>query len=456
MENLLQPIIPKSLFERFPHIVEDTNVQSIQCPICLDVCIDAVIENACGHTFCEKCIDQLFKNSRNGIIKCPHTRQPIKKEQVGPNRALRDLISQIRVECVLKNKKCTWQGPYNQLEKHLRTECRKIKVKCPNAGCNLVQKRRLAEYHLKKCDYQSVHCEMCKGKFLKNTLEDHRSHCPCSIILCPYGCLQKVKLQDSQKHYNEQCVNKTLNCEFQEHGCKIKIQRLNYQEHLKEYSNQHLQLLVEKIGNLSQNQIQLNTEIESLKKLDFYVEMEEMMKQKDSDVLMLQEEVKTLKSANQALYIENSELKIQLNCGSLQILDSEKSEGDKSRTASVSNPSQSSIDHEIKPRFVIKKEGWVQKRSKFLGEWRNRWLVLTSEFLLTFQHERNYAHPTEKIPLKRIKNIIEENTEFGHLGMQIRQIDGTTFHFRTEILEERDIWIELLQRYSSSSSSNNF
>ena len=170
MENLVQPIIPKSLFERFPHIVEDTNVQSIQCPICLDVCIDAVIENTCGHTFCEKCIEQLFKNSRSGIIKCPHTRQPIKKEQVGPNRAVRDLISQIKVECVLKSKNCPWQGPYIQLEKHLRTECRKIKAKCPNAGCNLVQKRRLAEYHLKRCSYQLVSCEMCKIKFPKNTL----------------------------------------------------------------------------------------------------------------------------------------------------------------------------------------------------------------------------------------------------------------------------------------------
>lgn len=92
----------------------------------------------------------------------------------------------------------------------------------------------------------------------------------------------------------------------------------------------------------------------------------------------------------------------------------------------------------------------MQKRSKFLGEWRRRWLVLTPEFLLTFQQERNYNYPTEKIPLKRIKNIVEESTELGHLGMQIRQIDGTTFHFRTELLEERDIWIELLQRYSNN------
>jgi len=155
-----------------------------------------------------------------------------------------------------------------------------------------------------------------------------------------------MRLQDSQKHFNEQCVNKTVNCEFQEHGCKMKVRRLDYQQHLKEYSNQHLQLLIEKIGNLSKNQIELNTEIESLKKMDFYVEEEELVKQKDLDILLLKEEINTLKSANQALSVENSELKIQLNQGSLQILDSEKSQGTASISEKIENSSQSSIDSE--------------------------------------------------------------------------------------------------------------
>jgi len=451
MENLLEPRVPNQLFERFPGIVEEINVQSIQCPICLDVCADAVIENVCGHTFCERCVTQLFKNSRDGLIKCPQTRQPVKKDQIGPNRALRDLILQLKVECPLKNKKCPWQGPFNQIEKHLKTECRKIKVKCLHSGCNLVQKRRLAEYHVKRCHFQLIDCQMCKYKFPMNILEKHQSSCPCVIILCPYGCLQKIKLEDSKKHFDEQCVNKTLDCEFHEHGCQAKVKRLDYQQHLKDFSSQHIKLLTDKIVNLSKNQIQLNTEIEALKKLDVYTEMEESLRQKDEEIESLQQEMKAIKTINQALYIENSELKIQLRQEPLplrQILNSEESQ-DNSRTASekVENSSLSSIEDE-KPRFEIKKEGWVQKRSKFLGEWRRRRLVLTAEFLYTFEKERNYDRPTEKISLKTIKSIIEENTEFGHVGLQIRQIDGTTFNFRTEILEERDIWIELLQRYT--------
>jgi len=171
MTKLFEPVLPKEFFQSFPQIIEEISIPSIQCPICLDICIDAVIENACGHTFCSKCLNQLFKNNNNEPIKCPQTRTPFTKDQIGPNRALRDLISQLKVACVLKHKGCNWQGSYAQLEQHLKNECRKVKLRCLNSGCNFMKKRRLVESHISQCEFQSRDCSMCNKSFLAKNLK---------------------------------------------------------------------------------------------------------------------------------------------------------------------------------------------------------------------------------------------------------------------------------------------
>lgn len=41
------------------------------------------------------------------------------------------------------------------------------------------------------------------------------------------------------------------------------------------------------------------------------------------------------------------------------------------------------IEYEVRNNLV--KEGCVEKKSKFLKEWRERWLVLTVNYLFTFK-----------------------------------------------------------------------
>ena len=43
----------------------------------------------------------------------------------------------------------------------------------------------------------------------------------------------------------------------------------------------------------------------------------------------------------------------------------------------------------------IRKEGWINKESAVLRQFRKRWLVLTPERLYTFKRERSYTDPTE-------------------------------------------------------------
>ena len=45
-----------------------------------------------------------------------------------------------------------------------------------------------------------------------------------------------------------------------------------------------------------------------------------------------------------------------------------------------------SIELEISKNLI--REGELKKRSKFLKEWRSRWVVLTSNFLFTFTNKK--------------------------------------------------------------------
>lgn len=67
-------------------------------------------------------------------------------------------------------------------------------------------------------------------------------------------------------------------------------------------------------------------------------------------------------------------------------------------------------------------EGALLKRSKFLKEWRQRWVVLTSSFLITFM-SRTCREITEVIHLsnvKYIKSYLNHQEEMEPTGFKIR------------------------------------
>ena len=59
------------------------------------------------------------------------------------------------------------------------------------------------------------------------------------------------------------------------------------------------------------------------------------------------------------------------------------------------------------------KEGFLKKESRIRKVWRDRWVVLTSSFIYTFENEKVYRNPTESIDVKKIKTV---NTDEGRNG----------------------------------------
>ena len=60
------------------------------------------------------------------------------------------------------------------------------------------------------------------------------------------------------------------------------------------------------------------------------------------------------------------------------------------------------------------KEGMLKKESRFRKVWRERWTVLTTKFIYTFEQPRIYQNPTETIDIRNVKTVKTDETKNGY------------------------------------------
>ena len=59
------------------------------------------------------------------------------------------------------------------------------------------------------------------------------------------------------------------------------------------------------------------------------------------------------------------------------------------------------------------KEGFLKKESRIRKVWRERWVVLTTSYVYTFENKDIYRNPTETIEVKKIKTVKTDETKNG-------------------------------------------
>ena len=59
------------------------------------------------------------------------------------------------------------------------------------------------------------------------------------------------------------------------------------------------------------------------------------------------------------------------------------------------------------------KEGTLKKESRYRKVWRERWVVLTTKYLYTFERPRIYQNPTETIDVHNIKTVKTDDSKTG-------------------------------------------
>ena len=99
----------------------------------------------------------------------------------------------------------------------------------------------------------------------------------------------------------------------------------------------------------------------------------------------------------------------------------------------------------------ILKEGFLKKESRFRKVWRERWVVLTTSFVYTFENKDVYRNPTETIDVKKIKTVKTDETKSGFFFVShnwinfsiIQKIitEDDVFYFEAKSFEEKESWI---------------
>ena len=59
------------------------------------------------------------------------------------------------------------------------------------------------------------------------------------------------------------------------------------------------------------------------------------------------------------------------------------------------------------------KEGSLKKESRFRKVWRERWVVLTTKYIYTFEKPRIYQNPTETLDIRNVKTVKTDETKNG-------------------------------------------
>eukprot|EP01084_Bolivina_argentea_P110790 197765_1 len=95
---------------------------------------------------------------------------------------------------------------------------------------------------------------------------------------------------------------------------------------------------------------------------------------------------------------------------------------------------------ENEPQNIIK-EGWCLKKSKHIGSWRRRWVVLTREALYTYQNEKTYINPTETIYGSSIISIGSSKLD----KMFFVKQNNISFHFQADTNDIKEDWLNKIK-----------
>jgi|JI10StandDraft_1071094.scaffolds.fasta_scaffold794091_2 hypothetical protein len=117
------------------------------------------------------------------------------------------------------------------------------------------------------------------------------------------------------------------------------------------------------------------------------------------------------------------------------------------------------VENELRSHKI--REGPIYKRTKFLQEWRERWMVLTMNYILIFT-SRNLKELAEFIDLREVKtykSYLRKEEDMIPAGFKIRTLEDM-FYFCARNCNEKWTWLVSLERlmdfkYAGKSPYNN-
>ena len=107
----------------------------------------------------------------------------------------------------------------------------------------------------------------------------------------------------------------------------------------------------------------------------------------------------------------------------------------------------------------------LKKESRIRKVWRERWVVLTTSYLYTFESQGIYRNPTEEIDVKKIKTVKTDETKNGFNFVSLNKIlyllilqkvvtEDTVFYFEAKNFEEKESWIGAIGKAMVKTGNN--
>ena len=211
------------------------------CPFCEEVVVNPYQVNCCGHVYCKECIKQMelcyHCDSFHDITKCFYDKRAAME------------IGSLMVRCTMHQLGCKWEGELLVLPRHTKNSCEYGSVTCQDCGMSFM--RYLLENHkFHDCPERLATCEYCKMGMKKELLFSHYATCTHYPTLCPNkGCTEEIK-RSGMAHHLLDCPYGEAVCLYHSVGCHSELIKKCVSEHNEKCSEQHLQLVINRIKEL--------------------------------------------------------------------------------------------------------------------------------------------------------------------------------------------------------------
>ena len=229
--------------------------ERFMCNICTKVLREPHLTVCCGQHFCESCLENWFKRQQKK--SCPHCREENCSHFLNKERK-RDIF-ELKIHCTHHGHGCQWIGELGDLQTHLdsKSGCGCVEVECTNKcklnGKTLKFQRKALQDHLdNECTRRRYKCEYCghedtyrsiTGNGYRQTYDSHYDECDMYPLDCPNWCGKKqIKRTDMSTH-RDKCPEELLECPFKAEGCKTRVVRRDFDNHMSTQMLQHMLLL---------------------------------------------------------------------------------------------------------------------------------------------------------------------------------------------------------------------
>ncbi|KAB5582410.1 putative ubiquitin fusion degradation protein [Coniochaeta sp. 2T2.1] len=200
------------------------------CPICRTPFHEPITTKRCGHTFCTECLRQAIELQPC----CPIDRRPIAfhPDQLCNPRIVGHQLDRLKVRC--PNAGCEVVTTRGSIKTHYDRDCPQTHVLCPGPGCNKGVARcdfDTCVYGGPLCLHEKLNCRYCTKKIVFTDREKHyETECEGHTTACA-DCSALVVRHRMQKHLATQCPEAQTVCMFKSHGCSVAGKRSVVEAH---------------------------------------------------------------------------------------------------------------------------------------------------------------------------------------------------------------------------------